>query len=319
MPTRLDEMSKQISGRIYVAGHRGMVGQAFVRALGNHGCGDIISATRAELNLLDQEATKRFLKEQSPDVMIIAAAKVGGIVANERYPADFLYENLMIAANLIHAAFDSGVSRLLFLGSSCIYPKLASQPIREEELLTGALEPTNEGYAIAKIAGLKLCEFYRRQKGCLFHSAMPCNLYGPGDNYHAEHSHVIPGLLRKFHQAKISGDASVTIWGTGTPRREFLFVDDLAEACLRLLEIDSPPSVVNIGAGEDISIRDLAGLIAETVGFKGRILTDPEKSDGVARKLMDSSFIQSLGWKPGVALQEGLNRAYRDFCDMEGE
>ena len=311
-------MMQQVSEkRIYIAGHGGMVGQAVVTSLKNRDCCEIITASRSELDLQNQEETNQFVKAQKPDVMIIAAAKVGGIAANDRSPADFLYENLMIAANLIHAAYVVGVSRLLFLGSSCIYPKLAPQPIRENELLTGALEPTNEGYAIAKIAGLKLCEFYRQQYGSLFHSAMPCNLYGPGDNYHEENSHVIPGLLRKFHQATIAGDDSVTIWGTGTPLREFLFVSDLAEACLRLLEVDSPPSVVNIGAGEDISISDLAEMIASTVGFKGQILTDSTKPDGAPRKLLDSSFMQSLGWSPETPLQEGLKKTYLDFCKKE--
>ena len=293
-----------------------MVGKALVRAHESRDGGEIITANRSELDLLDQAATKLFVKEQSPDVMIIAAAKVGGIVANDTYPADFLYENLMIAANLIHAAFESGVSRLLFLGSSCIYPKLAEQPIKEESLLTGALEPTNEAYAIAKIAGLKLCEFYQRQHGCQFHSAMPCNLYGPGDNYHAENSHVIPGLIRRFHEAKEAGDETVTIWGTGTPRREFLYVNDLAEACMRLLELDNPPSLVTIGAGEDITISKLAELIAETVGFKGQILTNPDKPDGTPQKLMDSSYMHSQGWEPKTDLKEGLAQAYQNYVSL---
>jgi len=246
-------------------------------------------------------------------MMVIAAAKVGGIHANDTYPVDFLYDNLMIAANLVRAAHENGVGRVLFLGSSCIYPKFARQPIREDSLLTGALEPTNEAYAIAKIAGLKLCEYYRRQYGVLFHSAMPCNLYGRGDNYHPENSHVIPALLRRFHEAELARAESVTVWGSGTPRREFLFADDLASACLHLLALDDPPSLVNIGAGSDVTIRRLAELIAATVGYGGKILTDAGKPDGTPRKLMDSSLIASLGWKPKIGLEEGLKVAYADF------
>lgn len=299
--------------RYYVAGHRGMVGSALVRALEKAGCADLVTATSAELDLRDQRAAADFVAERRPDVIFIAAAKVGGIHANDTYPADFLYDNLMIAANLVRAAFEAGTGRVLFLGSSCIYPKFAEQPIREDSLLSGPLEPTNEAYAIAKIAGLKLCEFYRRQHGRLFHSAMPCNLYGIGDNYHPENSHVIPGLIRRFHEAKLAEAKSVTIWGSGTPRREFLFADDLAEACLHLLALDDPPSLVNVGAGEDVTIRELAELVARTVGFEGEIRNDPSKPDGTPRKLMDSSLIASLGWTPRTGLEEGLRAAYQNF------
>ncbi|MCB1202730.1 MAG: GDP-L-fucose synthase [Verrucomicrobiae bacterium] len=297
----------------YIAGHRGMVGSALSRALAKEGCDRLLTATSSELDLRDQKATAEFVATHKPDVMLIAAAKVGGIHANNTYPADFLYDNLMIASNLIQAAYENGVGRVLFLGSSCIYPKFAPQPIREESLLTSALEPTNEAYAIAKIAGLKLCEYYRRQHGCLFHSAMPCNLYGLGDNYHPENSHVIPALIRRFHEAKLAGAPSVTMWGSGTPRREFLFADDLAEACLHLLTLTDPPSLVNVGAGSDVTISELAELVARTVEYEGEILNDTSKPDGTPRKLMDSSLIASLGWKATTALEDGLRVAYEDF------
>lgn len=303
--------------KYYVAGHRGMVGSALTRALQRAGCETLLTATSAELDLRDQVATREFVAANQPDVMLIAAARVGGIHANNTYPADFLYDNLLIAANLIQAAHESATRRVLFLGSSCIYPKFATQPIREDSLLTGALEPTNEAYAIAKIAGLKLCEFYRRQHGRLFHSAMPCNLYGLGDNYHPENSHVIPALIRRFHEAKTSGAASVTIWGSGTPRREFLFADDLAEACLHLLSLDDPPSLVNVGAGSDVTIRELADAVARAVGFTGEIRNDPTKPDGTPRKLMDSTLINDLGWSPTTGLAEGLRVAYEDFLVRE--
>ncbi len=299
--------------KYYIAGHRGMVGSALERALEAAGCRNRITAGSAELDLRDQAATAAFVAEHRPDVILIAAARVGGIFANNTYPADFIYDNLMIAANLIHAAHENGTGRVLFLGSSCIYPKFADQPIHEDALLTGALEPTNEAYAIAKIAGLKLCEFYRRQHGRMFHSAMPCNLYGPGDNYHPENSHVIPALIRRFHEAKVAEAPSVTIWGSGTPRREFLFADDLAEASLHLLTLDDPPSLVNIGAGSDVTIRELAELVAATVGYEGEILNDPTKPDGTPRKLMDSSRIAGLGWRATTTLEEGLRLAYADF------
>lgn len=299
--------------KYYIAGHRGMVGSALCRALASAGCEGQITATSAELDLRDQRAAGAFVADHRPDVILIAAAKVGGIHANNTYPADFLYDNIMIAANLIQAAFETGVERVLFLGSSCIYPKFAPQPIEEESLLTSSLEPTNEAYAIAKIAGLKLCEFYRRQHGRLFHSAMPCNLYGLGDNYHPENSHVIPALIRRFHEAKLAEAPSVTMWGTGTPRREFLFADDLAEACLHLLTLDDPPSLVNVGAGYDVTIRELAELVARTVGYEGGILNDTSKPDGTPRKLMDSSLIASLGWEATTTLEDGLRVAYEDF------
>ncbi len=299
--------------RIYVAGHRGMVGSAICRALISAGSENLITADSSELDLRDQSATNGFVSNHAPDIIVVAAAKVGGIHANETYPADFLYDNLMIAGNLIGAAHKNHVNRVLFLGSSCIYPKFADQPIREDSLLSGPLEPTNEAYAIAKIAGLKLCEYFRRQHGHLYHSAMPCNLYGRGDNYHPENSHVIPALIRRFHEAKCSRADSVTIWGTGTPRREFLFADDLAAACLHLLSLESPPSLVNIGAGSDLTILELAEQVAKTVGFEGNILTDPTKPDGTPRKLMDSSLIFSCGWKPETSLEVGLQIAYSDF------
>ncbi len=304
--------------KYYVAGHRGMVGSALCRALAKAGCGDLLTAPSSELDLRDQRAAMDFVAAHRPDVILVAAAKVGGIHANDTYPADFLHDNLMIAAHLIRAAFETGTGRVLFLGSSCIYPKFAPQPIREDALLTGALEPTNEAYAIAKIAGLKLCEYYRRQHGRLFHSAMPCNLYGIGDNYHPENSHVIPGLVRRFHEAKAAGAESVTIWGSGTPRREFLFADDLADACLHLLALDDPPSLVNVGAGSDLTIREIAEAIARTVGFEGEIRNDPSKPDGTPRKLMDSSLMHSLGWRPKIDLEEGLRLAYRDFLRAGG-
>jgi len=299
--------------RYYVAGHRGMVGSAIVRALSKRGCEDIVVAGSDELDLRDQTTTSDFVAEKKPDVVVVAAARVGGIHANKTYPAEFLYDNLVIASNLIQAANDAGVNRLLFLGSSCIYPKCSEQPIKEEALLSGALETTNEAYAIAKIAGLKLCEFYRKQFGRMYHSAMPCNLYGVGDNYHRENSHVIPGMIRRFHEAKESGLNQVEIWGTGEPRREFLYADDLAEACIHLLGIDDPPSLVNIGAGSDITIQELSVLVSKVVGYTGKIINDVSKPDGTLQKLMDSSLIYSLGWTPSVHLKEGLGLAYRDF------
>lgn len=300
--------------KIYIAGHRGMVGSALVRALEARGDREILTIARADLDLTDQAATPAFLAEETPDEIIVAAARVGGIEANRSFPAEFLHENLAIASNVIHGAFEAGVKRLLFLGSSCIYPREAAQPIREEALLTGPLEPTNEAYAIAKIAGLKLCQFYRQQHGVCFHSAMPTNLYGPGDNYHPEHSHVIPGLIRRFHEAKQRGDSEVVIWGTGTPLREFLHVDDLAAACLRLVEAADPPDWVNVGSGEEVSIRELAGLIAEATGFEGAIRTDPTKPDGTPRKALDSGKMRALGWEPRIELREGLAETCAAFA-----
>ncbi|GAA5128457.1 GDP-L-fucose synthase [Luteolibacter yonseiensis] len=299
--------------KLYIAGHRGMVGKALVREAEKLGGHEIITTTRDQLDLCDQGAVFEFLGWEKPDIVIIAAAKVGGIHANSTYPADFIYENLAIASNLVEGSRRAGVPRVLFLGSSCIYPKMAPQPMPEDCLLTSPLETTNEAYAIAKIAGLKLCQHYRAQHGLTYHSAMPTNLYGPGDNYHPENSHVIPALIRRFHEAKERGDSSVTIWGTGTPRREFLHVDDLAAACFHLLGLESPPDWVNVGVGEDITIFQLASLVAGTVGFTGDILTDPSKPDGTPRKLMDISKIRSTGWTPGVSFEIGLAAAYQDF------
>jgi GDP-L-fucose synthase len=299
--------------KLFISGHRGMVGSALIRqaeTLGNH---QILTAKRDQLDLCNQQAVFDFLAAEKPDIVIIAAAKVGGIHANSTYPADFIYENLAIAANLIEGSRRAAVPRVLFLGSSCIYPKMAPQPMPEDCLLTSPLETSNEAYAIAKIAGLKLCQHYRAQHGLIYHSAMPTNLYGPGDNYHPENSHVIPALIRRFHEAKETGAAAVTIWGTGTPCREFLHVDDLATACFHLLSLDSPPDWVNVGVGEDITILQLATLVAETVGFEGQILTDPSKPDGTPRKLLDISMIKSTGWTPQVDFRKGLAAAYQDF------
>jgi len=298
---------------LFISGHRGMVGSALVREATNRGGYHIITATRAALDLCDQTAVFDFLESTKPDIVIIAAAKVGGIHANSTYPADFIYENLTIAANLIEGSRRAGVPRALFLGSSCIYPKMAPQPMPEECLLTSPLEPSNEAYAIAKIAGLKLCQHYRTQHGLLYHSAMPTNLFGPGDNYHPENSHVIPALIRRFHEAAERNDPSVTIWGTGTPRREFLHTDDLARACFHLLDLKNPPDWVNVGTGNDLTILELAKLVAETTRFAGEILTDPTKPDGTPRKLLDISKIKSTGWQPNVPFREGLAAAYQDF------
>lgn len=299
--------------RIFITGHRGMVGSSLVRAAAARGIPNVLVADRRELDLTNQAAVFAYLEREKPDTVIVAAAKVGGIHANSTYPAEFIYENLAIAANLVHGSHLAGVPRLLFLGSSCIYPKHAPQPMPEECLLTSPLEPTNEAYAIAKIAGLKLCQHYRAQYGRLYHSAMPTNLYGPGDNYHPENSHVIPALIRRFHEAKVANASSVTIWGSGTPRREFLHVDDLADACFHLLGMESPPDWVNVGTGEDISILELARDVAIVTGFKGEILTDPGKPDGTPRKLMDVSRLTSARWKPSIVFRAGLAAAYRDF------
>lgn len=302
-----------LDSRIYVAGHRGMVGSALVRAIHERGGKNVLTATHAELDLRRQADVESWLGQNKPDTVILAAAKVGGIHANSTYPAEFIYDNLMMAANVIHAAYTAGVKRLLFLGSSCIYPRLAPQPMPEDCLLTGPLEGTNEAYALAKIAGLKLCQHYRSQYGVMFHSAMPTNLYGPGDNYHPDNSHVIPGLLRRFHEAKVNQAEAVTVWGTGTPLREFLHVDDLAEACLHLLELDTPPDWVNVGSGQECSIGELAQTVKRVVGFEGELRFDTTKPDGTPRKLLDSHLIQSLGWKPRVPLEEGLREAYAAF------
>lgn len=308
--------------RTYVAGHTGMVGSAIARALEAQGADEIVARTHAELELTSQADVRAFFERERPERVVLAAAKVGGIHANDTYPAEFIYGNLMVEANVIHEAWRTGVKRLLFLGSSCIYPRLAAQPMREEALLTGPLEPTNEPYAVAKIAGIKLCESYNRQYGTDFRSVMPTNLYGPGDSYHPEDSHVVPALIRRFHEAKAAGAGVVMIWGTGTPRRELLYVDDLAAAAVRVLELDKAAyaavtrptlSHVNVGSGEDLEIRELAALVARTVGFGGRIAYDATRPDGAPRKLMDTSLIRSLGWRPQVGLAEGLALAYRDF------
>lgn len=307
-------MAKNLQeSRIYVAGHRGMVGSAIVRHLEARGCGNLILKTRSELDLLDQAAVFGFLEQAKPDVMIVAAAKVGGIHANNTYPADFLYENLGMELNLIHGAWRAAVGRLLFLGSSCIYPKMAPQPMPEECLLSGPLEPTNEAYAIAKIAGLKLCQHYRSQHGVLYHSAMPTNLYGPGDNYHPENSHVLPALIRRFHEARESGQAKVVCWGSGSPRREFLHVDDLAEASCFLLEHKDPPHWVNVGTGTDVTIREVAETVKDVVGYAGVLEWDTSRPDGTPRKLMDVSRIRSLGWEARIGLREGIERTYQSF------
>ena len=299
--------------KIYIAGHRGMVGSALVREAEALGGFEVITTTRDQLDLCNQGAVLEFLAWEKPDIVVIAAAKVGGIHANSTYPADFIYENLTIAANLVEGSRQADVPRVLFLGSSCIYPKMAPQPMTEDCLLTSPLESTNEAYAIAKIAGLKLCQHYRAQHGLMYHSAMPTNLYGPGDNYHPENSHVIPALIRRFHEAKENGAPSVTIWGTGTPRREFLHVQDLAKACFHLLSLDTPPDWVNVGVGEDVTIFELASLVATTIGYNGEILTDPSKPDGTPRKLLDISKIKATGWAPEVPFEVGLAAAYQDF------
>ncbi len=297
-------------GPTYIAGHRGLVGSALVRALEARGVSDLIVRSSAELDLRDQAAVRAFYREERPRCVVVAAARVGGILANDRYPADFIYDNLMIEANLIHGAFEAGVEKLLFLGSTCIYPKMAPQPLREEYLLTGPLEPTNEWYAVAKIAGIKLCQAYHKQHGCRFICAMPTNLYGPGDNFDLESSHVLPALIRKFHEAKESGAPSVVVWGSGKPRREFCYADDVAEACLYLLEHYDEPEIVNIGVGKDISIAELADLVRSVVGYEGDIVYDTSKPDGTPRKLVDVSRINALGWKARIDLEDGVRRTY---------
>jgi len=311
--------------KIFIAGHKGMVGSAIVRLLKNQDV-EIITKDRTELDLLNQGSVQKFFEHEKIDQVYLAAAKVGGIYANNTYPADFIYENLMIQTNVIHSAFLNGVKKLLFLGSSCIYPKYANQPMKEEELLTGKLEPTNEPYAIAKIAGIKMCESYNRQygksHGIDYRSIMPTNLYGPGDNYHPEKSHVIPGLIYRFHKAKISNLESVTIWGTGTPKREFLYVDDLAQASIHVMNLDkkiydkqisSESSHINVGSGKELSIKELAETIKEVVNFKGKINFDSNKPDGSSRKLLNSERINKLGFKPKIDLKEGLIKTYQDY------
>lgn len=300
--------------RIYVAGHRGMVGSAIVRLLATLDC-EVLTADRATLNLMDQAATRRWIALQRPDAVIVAAAKVGGILANDCFPADFLYDNLVIATNVIEAAHRADVHRLLFLGSSCIYPKLADQPIVEEALLTGPLEPTNEWYAVAKIAGIKLCQAFRRQHGRDYICAMPTNLYGPGDNFDLNSSHVLPALIRKAHEAKLAGATHISVWGTGSPRREFLHADDCASACVYLLQNYSEALHVNVGSGEDISIYHLARLVSDTVGFKGEIALDTSKPDGTPRKLMSADRLRNMGWVPTINLPNGIAQTYAWFLE----
>ncbi len=319
-----------INAKIYVAGHRGLVGSAIVRKLEEKGFCNLVTRSRAELDLTNQAAARAFFASEKPDQVYLAAAKVGGIHANNTYPAEFIYENLMVEANVIHEAWCAGVQKLLFLGSSCIYPKLAAQPMSEDALLSGKLEATNEPYAIAKIAGIKLCESYNRQygesHGTDYRSVMPTNLYGPGDNYHPENSHVIPALIRRFHEAKIANAPSVVIWGSGTPRREFLYVDDMAEACVRVMNFDKVDyeahtqpmqSHINVGYGSDVTIEELAYAVGKAVGYKGQIVFDSSKPDGAPRKLMDSKLLSNLGWKPTIRLPKGLEVAYADFASNQ--
>ena len=318
-----------INDKIYIAGHRGLVGSAILRNLQEKGFTNLLMRTHAELELTDQAAVRAFFTSEKPGQVYLAAAKVGGIYANNTYPAEFIYENLMVEANIIHEAWRAGVQKLLFLGSSCIYPKLAPQPMSEDALLTGPLEPTNEAYAIAKIAGIKLCESYNRQygksHGIDYRSVMPTNLYGPGDNYHPENSHVIPALIRRFHEAKIASAPSVAIWGSGTPRREFLYVDDMAAACAHVMNLDRAiydahtqpmQSHINVGSGSDVTINELAHAVGKAVGYQGQIVFDSSKPDGAPRKLMDSCRINALGWQAFVGLEEGLAKAYADYLDL---
>ena len=322
------------NARIYVAGHRGLVGSAVMRRLHSAGFTHLITRTHAELDLIDEAATRTFFEAERPEYVFMAAAKVGGIVANNTYPAEFIRDNLAVQNNVIHAAWQNGVTRLLFLGSSCIYPRLAAQPMREDALLTGPLEPTNRPYALAKIAGIEMCWSYNRQYGTRYLAAMPTNLYGPGDNYHPQNSHVIPALLRKFHEAKQRGDANVTVWGTGTPRREFLYSDDMADACVFLMNLPDDgydallgsdesvsgrfePPLVNIGVGDDVTIAELAALVGRTVGFDGTIVYDTSKPDGTPRKLMDVGLLARAGWKASTSLVDGLKSAYAEFVVAE--
>ena len=319
------------NAKIFVTGHRGMVGSAIVRRLQAGGYDNLLTRTHAELDLLDQRAVHAFLANEKPDYLFIAAAKVGGIQANNQYRADFLYQNLLIEANLIHGAHLAGVQRLMFLGSSCIYPRLAAQPLQESSLLSGALESTNRPYALAKIAGIEMCWSYNRQYGTKYLAAMPTNLYGPGDNYHPSHSHVIPGMLRKFHEAKAHGADTVTVWGSGTPKREFMYIEDMADACVHIMNLPEDrygdllgsdeaitgrfePPLINIGVGHDHTIADLARLVGQVVGFQGEIVYDRSKPDGTPRKLMDVSRLSAVGWRASMPLEQGLRRAYEDFC-----
>jgi len=319
-------MPLPLHSKIYIAGHRGMVGSAIVRLLEAQGYTNLIVRTHGELDLVNQQAVANFFAQEKPDVVYLAAAKVGGILANNTFPAEFIYENMMMEANIIHQAYVSGVQKLLFLGSSCIYPKLAQQPMQETTLLTGTLESTNEPYAIAKIAGIKLCESYNRQYGVDYRSVMPTNLYGPHDNFHPENSHVIPAMLRRFHEATLSDAAKVVVWGTGKPMREFLYVDDMAAASIHVMNLDAETyqthteamlSHINVGTGVDCTIRELAETIAKVTGFKGELEFDSAKPDGAPRKLMDVSRLENLGWKAGVSLEEGLKLAYQWFLENQ--
>ena len=303
------------NSRVFVTGHQGMVGSAIVRCLQGARVEHLLTKARNELDLLDQACVNQFFAEQRPEVVLFASAKVGGIHANNTFPADFIHQNLVMATNTIHAAYEHGCRRFLFLGSTCIYPRLAPQPMPEDCLLTGPLESTNEAYALAKICGLKMCQFYRRQYGVTFHSAMPTNLYGPGDNYHPDNSHVLPGLIRRFHEAKQRTAKSVSVWGSGRPRREFLHVDDLARAVVHLAELENPPDWVNVGTGTDITIAELAALVAETVGYQGSIDYDSSKPDGTPVKRTDIRLIESTGWRPTITLADGIKQTYRSFQD----
>jgi GDP-L-fucose synthase len=311
-------MLMEKSARIYVAGHRGLVGSAIWRELERQGFTNLIGRTHAELELMDAAAVRKFYAEQKPEFVFVAAARVGGILANNNFPAEFLYGNLQVQNNLIHGAYEARVQKLLFLGSSCIYPKHAPQPLKEEYLLSGPLEPTNEWYAIAKIAGVKMCQAYRRQYGCHFISAMPTNMYGPNDNYDLQHSHVLPALIRKFHEAKVSGAKEVVCWGSGSPRREFLYADDLGRACVFLMENYNEEQFINVGYGTDVTIKELAETVQRIVGFSGAIVWDTSKPDGTPRKWMDSSRLLAMGWKPQVDFEEGIALAYEDFQKRYG-
>ena len=311
---QLNLQTLEKNAKIYVAGHRGMVGSAIARKLQSQGHGNILSRASSELDLRSQAAVTRFFEDEKPDYVFLAAAKVGGIHANNTYRADFIYENMMIQNNVIHEAYRNGVKKLLFLGSSCIYPKMAPQPLREDYLLTGELEPTNEPYAIAKIAGIKMCDAYRSQYGCNFISVMPTNLYGPNDNYDLHNSHVLPALIRKFHEAKLNGTPTVEVWGSGAPRREFLHADDLADACFYLMETYNEPGLVNIGTGEDVSIKELAELVQKTTGYEGTITWNTDQPDGTPRKLMDVGRLSGFGWTYKTRLEDGLRQVYNEYA-----
>lgn len=317
MSIKTNKITIEPNTKIYVAGHRGLVGSAIVRSLQKKGFNNIVSRTRQQLDLIDKVAVEQFYKQELPEVVIDAAAKVGGIYANNAYPADFIYKNLAIQNNLINGAYHIGVKKFVFLGSSCIYPKLAPQPLKEEYLLTGALEPTNEWYAIAKIAGIKMCQAYRKQYGFDAISLMPTNLYGPGDNFDLQNSHVLPALIRKFHEAKVKKDVNVTVWGSGSPKREFLYVDDMADAAVFLMENYSDEKIINVGTGIDITIKELAELVKKVIGYEGELNFDTSKPDGTPRKLMDVSFLNSLGWKAQTELEQGIKLSYNWFLENQ--